>query len=404
MHDDRKWARCCIFAMRYEEWAATRKFNIDLAVRGMSQINSPSRLVLFRRPYPTSLCRGGAYVPPCFRAAPVDTLTEDEKIAALPFHPVLPTPPEILHPAEYMYNGIYPIPPTTYLCRGCNTPGSHFRADCPTNESNELVEKVRGLDRMPRPHGIPKSLLRKVAETDRDNRTMRDELGDYYALRTPPRPRLKPRLAGGGPRVEDVEPHVDAKWPDSVWMHLMSVEYDGKGGMLGLDDLDTGVAYIPNDEEDLYFRIEDMVRTLDQKNDEIAHQFYRANPSKRQKRQAACTHWMIGLCVKGALECEYLHNALPENIPICKFFVKGECTNTECTFRHVRPPPPPRAPCPHYTEGFCASGPRCGLAHNKSVIPIMSVWEEVGLPKDKFLCVLSCVTRPRSPRPPRRRR
>ncbi len=200
MHSVQPWSRCCLFAMEYGEWMeGGRKFDMIKSVRGTMPVTKETRLVLFRRPYPLALARNGGYVPAFFRISDEGekenrAMTEDEMIAALGSQTMdmLPKRGDTQHPAEYRYNGMCPIPHPKYICHECNSMGTHFRHDCPTNnltpDKNEHT--TRALDRLPRPHGIPKSFLRKVSQVECG--AMRDMLGTLYVLETqnpsPPKP------------------------------------------------------------------------------------------------------------------------------------------------------------------------------------------------------------------------
>ena len=179
-------------------------------------------------------------------------------------------------------------------------------------------------------------------------------------------------------------------------MACLAVQYDEEGCVVDVEaQLEVHPAPFPpllqNEDEDV-LTIEAYMCELDHKEERRVHEFYAAHPNKRRKKQATCTHWLGGLCVKGALECEYLHDASPHNMPICKFFAKGQCTNEDmCVFRHVLPPPPPPVPCPRYVEGFCPLGTKCTLAHTKSNFPIKTEWEKCGFPRDYFVSALHMI-------------
>lgn len=169
-------------AMRYSDWT-TRKFVPSLALTGDTQLGDSERVVLFRKPYPKALAisddRGGhvkcgVYVPVWFRNN-MSTMSEDEKIAASMQSMIVFTKDDLNHPAEYQYSGLDPVPPLNYTCSGCEMSGDHFRHDCSTNTNSGAY---KSFDRVQRPHGIPKSLLKTVPEHERGN-AMKDDSGNY---------------------------------------------------------------------------------------------------------------------------------------------------------------------------------------------------------------------------------
>mmetsp|Transcript_8096 Transcript_8096/g.24391 ORF Transcript_8096/g.24391 Transcript_8096/m.24391 type:complete len:362 (-) Transcript_8096:502-1587(-) len=84
----------------------------------------------------------------------------------------------------------------------------------------------------------------------------------------------------------------------------------------------------------------------------------------RNDKLIVCKHWLRGLCKRGVL-CEFLHEFDKSKMPECYFFSKfGECSNSECIYRHVDPDKK-RNECPYYARGFCKHGPKCRLRHVK---------------------------------------
>ena len=53
------------------------------------------------------------------------------------------------------------------------------------------------------------------------------------------------------------------------------------------------------------------------------------------RKKCVCLYWLRGLCKMG-LECDFLHAHVQEKIPVCQFYTKGECSNSDCIYRHVR--------------------------------------------------------------------
>ena len=155
-------------------------------------------------------------------------------------------------------------------------------------------------------------------------------------------------------------------------MDMVDVQYTAEGVVL--DPLHQ--VEVPMETEDVTDTL--LVENVMKRQDEVealrVQAFYATHPELKVKKQSTCIHWLQGLCVKGALQCEFLH--LCTNMPICKFFTKGECTNSECLFRHVNPVKP--VPCPSFTEGFCPMGPRCARAHISRDVPTQADWVSAG--------------------------
>lgn len=93
-------------------------------------------------------------------------------------------------------------------------------------------------------------------------------------------------------------------------------------------------------------------------------EFERVKDLIPNKMSTVCLHWLRGLCHKTEYTCDRLHIYDEEFLPICQFFVKGECNNSDCIFLH---PTHERVDlyCIAYAKGFCAKGPSCAEYHDK---------------------------------------
>lgn len=394
-------------AMRYDQWKTARRFVPAKSLRANDRVGASERVVLFRKPFPASLARGsavgghvsamGVYVPPWFRTNIDNHMSEDEKIAAAMTNTdnLFKKQNELEHPAEYSYLKGVPTPPKTYTCHGCGVEGVHFRPDCPADdpggdEDVNTQPRDKALDKVQRPHGIPKSMLCKVSESDR-GKAMKDNAGNYVVrIQThrrlvstfQPEPTqpcvdlapVSPPVAG---LVEQDRPvdwcMADQFCVDQKRSRPLSVEHP-QGAL-------------PTDQLKLDF--ETSIELQDEKMRRYEREFYAAHPTKRRKRPSTCTHWLRGLCVKSAMECEFMHNASPEWMPVCKFFSDGVCSNEDmCLFRHVSPPEKLPPPCPAYVDGFCKDGPKCSLTHAKRTEPRFSDWVDVGRSRDEYNAAL----------------
>ena len=93
-----------------------------------------------------------------------------------------------------------------------------------------------------------------------------------------------------------------------------------------------------------------------------------ACPQRHTKsdRTVVCKHWLRGLCKKGDM-CEFLHEYDLSRMPICFFFSKyGECSNADCTYRHLAGDEGGRD-CPWYERGFCKHGHGCRGRHVRRI-------------------------------------
>jgi len=198
MHNTKRWSRCCLFAMAFETWISkNRKFDMENTIRGDAVVTDSTRMVVFRKPYPTALLRYGAYVPHRFQITTTqndnEREEEDAMITALcTTNTTAALPQQASHPADYQYKGLRPVPHAKYKCHGCHTMGDHFRHDCPRGNGEDVASAASDdttiqLDRCPRPHGIPKSMLCKISKVERGQRVMRDESGTLYVLKKKPK-------------------------------------------------------------------------------------------------------------------------------------------------------------------------------------------------------------------------
>jgi hypothetical protein len=247
------------------------------------------------------------------------------------------------HAAEYEYRGVKPVPPDDYMCKGCGKSEDHFRADCPYDKKENKDGEV-AIDRIIIPHGVPKMFLKR--NDQRQTMMTRD-----------------------GVFVNDIRT-----------TQLPSIAI--------LDVVVKKRRTIDPDDEELAFEFEDYLEERDRMEAQQEDEFYATHPESRKKLQSMCTHWLRGLCQKGTLMCEYLHQYSAETMPICKFFLQGKCTNDDCSFKHELPPSTTHVErCVDYATGFCARGPRCPLTHIKRSAP--SITDFDGLDK-LFKTMVAC--------------
>jgi hypothetical protein len=249
------------------------------------------------------------------------------------------------HPDDYEYDvDKKPVPGVEYLCKGCGAYGEHFRQDCPDEPAwyerggdpvDEDVIPARAVDKIAVPTGIPKTFLQTVAEAEVDKTTMVTRDGQFVK---DVRRSMVEKMADIRAAVVVVVPTPQQEWED------------GEEGRFDFEDY------------------------LDQVVDVQDAKLAALVDGKRQI-QFMCTHWLQGLCHKGAV-CDYLHYYDVQYIPICKFYLAGKCTNDPCTFRHILPTNSGfRSKCGDYVRGFCARGKRCPHEHVKREAPCLADFE-----------------------------
>jgi cleavage and polyadenylation specificity factor subunit 4 len=88
-------------------------------------------------------------------------------------------------------------------------------------------------------------------------------------------------------------------------------------------------------------------------------------------RDVVCTYYLIGECSKVRYiqgnACPYLHEMIPEKIPVCRNYLQGECKNPNCKFKHEGERREARE-CVFYNmgtlhSGFCPQGKFCKFKH-----------------------------------------
>jgi hypothetical protein len=370
------------------------KFSRANVLRSTDVVQPNVALVLWRKPMPGALSR---YVPDRFdkelielkrkadaeaAAAPIafdNSMTEDEKFALMMKQSAALVAPATdrpyqrrkwKHPSEYELNHEgHPIPPATYTCRGCNEAGAHFRYDCPLGKRGE-ADAARPLDKVNVPHGIPKAFLRKVDAADREG-AMRTKEGEFVVDM---RLNLMSLRARNTEKIE-AESHARSKKDTERRTNEDAVQSSARPCAAQHDDTRFGF--------EAYLEAKDKQELAE------AEAIYRKFPEARRKIQSMCTHWIRGLCQKGAVLCEYLHIYSLESMPICRFFLEGTCGNDDaCNFRHELPPPKREPECPEYAFGFCKLGTACKSRHTRRDVPHR---RDFGKDEARFRSVLETV-------------
>lgn len=342
-----------LVGMMAQDWLQCgKKFDASKALQSFQKLGSGVSLVVFRRPYPRALrrddsvMRQGVFVPLEFRQdilpTPLNTanMCEDDKIAASMCMglELFKKKGEYLHPADYSYVGVTPVPHAGYVCSGCQQGGDHFRVDCPSGGGDAGRDGSVPMDKIRKAYGIPKSLLKRVEDPCAHKNVMKTEEG-HFVVRVQEATAASPAAA----RVLPPAPApATATATDVFDFELVLMQKDAVAAA--------------------------------------------ANPRKRKpKHSSTCTHWLRGLCVKGSA-CDFMHDASPEYMPICKFYKVGQCASDEvCMFRHVAPPRAYTSICSNYVKGFCELGPKCRHQHVKRRRPMVADWEQCGVPRGEFI-------------------
>ena len=107
---------------------------------------------------------------------------------------------------------------------------------------------------------------------------------------------------------------------------------------------------------------------------------YRKEVECKHKKPVICQYWWratasdipsVG-CMKGDA-CDFLHEVIPEKVPLCTHYLAGKCNRIGCIFRHAA-----RQPCHAYERGFCKYGPKCVREHVKQKGPLCSKMDMYG--------------------------
>ncbi|KAF1346995.1 hypothetical protein BDV97DRAFT_358289 [Delphinella strobiligena] len=69
-----------------------------------------------------------------------------------------------------------------------------------------------------------------------------------------------------------------------------------------------------------------------------------------------------GNCAAGE-ECNLSHDLTPNRVPLCIHFIRGNCTNENCRYAHVRPSSSAHVCRPFATLGYCEKGAECDDRH-----------------------------------------
>ncbi|KAM9848415.1 uncharacterized protein zc3h3 isoform 1-T1 [Aulostomus maculatus] len=76
---------------------------------------------------------------------------------------------------------------------------------------------------------------------------------------------------------------------------------------------------------------------------------------------AVCTRFLRGTC-KQAGTCPFSHKVAKEKMPVCSYFLKGICNNSDCPYSHVYVSRKAEV-CEDFVKGYCPEGEKCKKKH-----------------------------------------
>lgn len=114
--------------------------------------------------------------------------------------------------------------------------------------------------------------------------------------------------------------------------------------------------------EDWVLDLDVHMAAQDRERERVIEIFQRQHPHFR-KQDTICKHWLRGLCKFRDYDCPYQHVYDMRLVPVCHFYVRGECTNADCTFLH--PMSADTVLCVSYARGFCKLGKKCPWQHKR---------------------------------------
>uniref|UniRef100_A0A1A8GU59 Zinc finger CCCH domain-containing protein 3 n=1 Tax=Nothobranchius korthausae TaxID=1143690 RepID=A0A1A8GU59_9TELE len=77
---------------------------------------------------------------------------------------------------------------------------------------------------------------------------------------------------------------------------------------------------------------------------------------------AVCTRFLRGTCRQADGTCPFSHKVAKEKMPVCLYFLKGICNNSECPYSHVYVSHKAEV-CRDFVRGYCPEGEKCKKKH-----------------------------------------
>ncbi|CAH6791032.1 Zc3h3 [Phodopus roborovskii] len=80
------------------------------------------------------------------------------------------------------------------------------------------------------------------------------------------------------------------------------------------------------------------------------------------EKVAVCTRFVRGTCKKTDGSCPFSHHVSKEKMPVCSYFLKGICSNSNCPYSHVYVSRKAEV-CSDFLKGYCPLGEKCKKKH-----------------------------------------
>uniref|UniRef100_A0A8C9HSN6 Zinc finger CCCH domain-containing protein 3 n=2 Tax=Piliocolobus tephrosceles TaxID=591936 RepID=A0A8C9HSN6_9PRIM len=80
------------------------------------------------------------------------------------------------------------------------------------------------------------------------------------------------------------------------------------------------------------------------------------------EKVAVCTRFVRGTCKKTDGTCPFSHHVSKEKMPVCSYFLKGICSNSNCPYSHVYVSRKAEV-CSDFLKGYCPLGAKCKKKH-----------------------------------------
>ncbi|XP_034093355.1 zinc finger CCCH domain-containing protein 3 isoform X2 [Gymnodraco acuticeps] len=77
---------------------------------------------------------------------------------------------------------------------------------------------------------------------------------------------------------------------------------------------------------------------------------------------AVCTRFLRGTCKLADGSCPFSHKVAKEKMPVCSYFLKGICNNSDCPYSHVYVSRKAEV-CEDFVKGYCPEGEKCKKKH-----------------------------------------
>lgn len=80
-------------------------------------------------------------------------------------------------------------------------------------------------------------------------------------------------------------------------------------------------------------------------------------------RVAICPRFLLSNSCPEGDACDLSHDPTPHRVPACVHFLRGNCSNTNCRYAHIRVNPAAPICRPFAIEGYCEQGGDCTERH-----------------------------------------